>query len=68
LNPGPKHAEIAFRLLRSEGQGGNLTTDAHLAALAMETGDTLHAADTDFLRFTGLKWVNPLQSKPIADA
>lgn len=60
LNPGPKHAEIAFRFLRSEGQGGNLTTDEHLAALAVETGATLHTADTDFLRFQGVKWVNPL--------
>jgi toxin-antitoxin system PIN domain toxin len=60
LNPGPSHAEIAFSLLRSEGRGGNLTTDAHLAALAMEANATLHTADTDFLRFNGLKWKNPL--------
>ena len=60
INPGPRHLEIALNLLRTEGNGGNLTTDAHLAALAMEAGATLHTADTDFLRFTGLKWVNPL--------
>ncbi len=60
LNPGPRHAEIAFAFLRSEGRGGNLTTDAHLAALALEANATLHTADTDFLRFTGLKWKNPL--------
>jgi predicted nucleic acid-binding protein len=60
LNPGPKHAEIAFGFLRSEGRGANLTTDAHLAALAIEANATLHTADTDFLRFTGLKWKNPL--------
>jgi predicted nucleic acid-binding protein len=47
-------------LLRAEGRGGNLTTDAHLAALAIESNATLHTADTDFLRFAGLKWLNPL--------
>ena len=60
INPGPRHLEIAVNLLRTEGKGGNLTTDAHLAALAIEAGATLHTADTDFLRFTGLKWINPL--------
>ena len=60
LNPGPRHAELVFRLLRAEGKGGNLTTDAHIAALAIEAGATVHTADTDFLRFVGLKWMNPL--------
>jgi toxin-antitoxin system PIN domain toxin len=60
LNPGPRHAALAFGFLRSEGHGGNLTTDAHLGALAIEYSATLHTADTDFLRFEGLKWVNPL--------
>jgi len=60
LNPGPRHAELAFGFLRAEGKGGNLTTDAHLAALAIEANATLHTADTDFLRFPGLKWLNPL--------
>jgi toxin-antitoxin system PIN domain toxin len=61
INPGPRHMEIAFGLLRAEGKGGNLTSDAQLAALAIEAGATLHTADTDFLRFPGLKWVNPLK-------
>jgi predicted nucleic acid-binding protein len=60
LNPGPRHAEIAFELLRKEGSEGYVTTDAQLAALAIEAGATLHSADTDFLRFPGLKWVNTL--------
>jgi hypothetical protein len=38
-----------------------LTTDAHLAALAIESNATLHTADTDFLRFPGLRWTNPLE-------
>ena len=60
LNPGPRHAELLFGFLRAEGRGGNLTTDAHLATIAIEVNATLHTADTDFLRFPGLKWVNPL--------
>jgi uncharacterized protein len=60
VNPGPRHAELVFSWLRSAGRGGNLTTDAHLAALAVEFRGIIHTADTDFLRFSGVKWVNPL--------
>jgi len=60
LNPGARHAELVFGFLRAEGKGGNLTTDAHLAALALEANATVHTADTDFLRFRGLKWINPI--------
>jgi predicted nucleic acid-binding protein len=44
------------------GTAGNLTTDAHLATLAIERGYTLCTTDTDFGRFRGLKWMNPLSS------
>jgi len=60
INPGPRHAELLFGFLRAEGKGGNLTTDAHLAALAVEARATIFTADTDFLRFSGVKWANPL--------
>ena len=60
LNPGPRHAELVFGFLRAEGKGGNLITDAHLAALAVEFRGTIHTADTDFLRFSGVPWRNPL--------
>jgi len=60
LNPGPRHAELVFRLLRAIGAGGNLTADAHLAALAIEFRGTVHTADADFLRFPGVAWINPL--------
>lgn len=62
VHPGPRHAELAFALLRNEGAGGNLTTDAHLAALAMETNATVHTADADFARFAGVKWIDPLRA------
>lgn len=47
-------------LLEDAGTAGNLTTDAHLAAVAIEHGATLCSADRDFGRFSGLRWVNPL--------
>lgn len=60
LEPGARHAEILFSLLESLGTAGNLTTDAHLAALAIEHQAELHSTDADFSRFPGLRWVNPL--------
>ena len=60
VHPGPRHAEALFGLLRQIGKGGNLTTDAHLAALAVEHKAVIHTADTDFMRFSGVNWFNPL--------
>jgi uncharacterized protein len=60
LVPGPRHIEIAFSLLRTVGTGGNLTTDVQLAALALEHDADMYSNDTDFARFSGLRWVNPL--------
>jgi len=51
----------AFALLCRAGTGGDLTTDAQLAALALRLGATIHSADTDFLRFSGLKVHNPVR-------
>jgi toxin-antitoxin system PIN domain toxin len=47
-------------LLRVSGTAGNLTTDAHLAALALTHGAVLVSCDADFARFKGLRWENPL--------
>lgn len=60
VEPGPRHPEILFRLLVEAGVAGNLTTDAHLAALAIEHQARLASTDTDFARFPGLRWFNPL--------
>ena len=60
VHPGPRHADILFNLLKVVGGGGNLTTDAHLAALAIEHQAELHSTDTDMARFPGLRWINPL--------
>lgn len=61
LEPGPRHLEILERLLRAVGVAGSLTTDAHLAAIAIEHQCELHSNDTDFGRFPGLRWRNPLR-------
>jgi toxin-antitoxin system PIN domain toxin len=60
LHPGPKHARILRDLLEATGTGGNLTSDAHLAAIAIDHGAELCSADSDFARFQGLRWRNPL--------
>lgn len=60
LHPGDRHAEIVFGLLRGLGTGANLTTDAHLAALALEFDLELCSTDADFARFPGLRWRDPL--------
>lgn len=60
LHPGDRHAAILFDLLRKLGTAGNLTTDAHLAALAIEHQAEVYSTDADFARFPGLRWRNPL--------
>ncbi|HVS14004.1 MAG TPA: type II toxin-antitoxin system VapC family toxin [Thermoanaerobaculia bacterium] len=60
LEPGPRHLEIVTRLFAATGVAGALTTDTHLAALAIEHGCELHSNDSDFGRFPGLRWRNPL--------
>ena len=60
VDPIDRHLAMLDDLLETLGSGGNLTMDAHLAALAIEHGAELHSADTDFARFAGLRWRNPL--------
>lgn len=60
LHPTDRHAALLRGLLQEVGSGGNLTSDAHLAALAIEYGADLCSLDGDFARFKGMRWVNPL--------
>lgn len=60
LHPTDRHAALLSGLLNESGAGGNLTTDAHLAALAIEYGADLCSLDGDFARFKGMRWINPL--------
>jgi len=59
LNPGKGHGGILRHLLLVSGTGGNLTTDAHLAALALENDALLVTGDRDFGRFPGLRLFFP---------
>ena len=58
--PGQAHWQVLRNLLDATGTAGNLTSDAHIAALAIEHGGTVFSADNDFRRFPGVKHVNPL--------
>jgi uncharacterized protein len=60
LSPQVRHWPILRSLLNESGAAGNLTTDAHLAALAIENGAELCSTDSDFSRFPRLNWTNPL--------
>ena len=63
LSPAHTHWKVLSGLITELGTAGNITTDAHLAALAIEHGATLCSTDTDFARFDGLKWRNPLKAR-----
>jgi hypothetical protein len=60
LVPGSRHVDLVLELLAGVGTAGNLTTDAQLAAHALELDADMCSNDTDFARFSGLRWVNPL--------
>ncbi len=60
LAPGAEHWRILRELLAEAGTAGNLTSDGHLAALAIESGAELCSSDADFARFKKLRWTNPL--------
>jgi uncharacterized protein len=53
--PTPRHASVLRGLLREAGTAGNLTTDAHLAAIAIEHGADIVSYDRDFARFEGVR-------------
>jgi predicted nucleic acid-binding protein len=61
VEPSASHLPLLRKLLKATGASGNLTSDAHLAAIAIEKGLTVHSNDEDFSRFAGLSWTNPLK-------
>jgi len=63
VEPGPEHWPTFRRLVSDSGTGGNLTTDAHLAALALERGAALCTTDRDFARFPGLRLIHPAEPR-----
>ena len=58
--PGVAHWTVLEKLIRDSSANGNLLMDAHLAALALENDAELASCDSDFGRFSGLRWINPL--------
>lgn len=60
LLPTEQHWGLFQDMLRAGKAAGNLVTDAHLAALAVEHQCVLYSTDSDFARFRGLKWKNPI--------
>jgi len=60
VGPGEAHWAILRSLLRAVGTAGNLTSDAHLAALALEQGASICSTDRDFERFPGIERIDPL--------
>ena len=62
LNPSDDHMRHLQRNLAVPGAGHNLVTDAHIAALAVEHNAEVHTNNgSDFTRFSGLRWRNPLR-------
>lgn len=60
IQPTEQHWRIFQQLLHAGKATGNLVSDAHLAALAVEHNATLASTDADFARFRGVRWVNPV--------
>lgn len=60
INPSVEHLAHLQRNLDAARVGASLVTDAHIAALAMEYQAEVHSNDSDFSRFPGLRWRNPL--------
>ena len=59
--PSQQHWSIFKEILMPLGTAANLTSDAHLAALAIEHGARLYSTDNDFSRFKSLRWTNPIE-------
>ncbi len=60
ITPTARHWTVFQKMLRDGQAVANLVTDAHLAALAAEHGCELLSTDSDFSRFPGIRWRNPL--------
>ncbi len=59
IEPTGRHLQLLRGLLSESGTGGNLVSDAHLAALALEHGAGIVSFDADFGRFSGVRWTRP---------
>ncbi len=60
--PGTGFRHNFLNQIRNLGMAGKLTTDAQIAAHAIEHGATVFSNVSDFDRFPGLRWRNPIKS------
>ena len=60
LEPSASHLGHLRRILRDAGAGAGLVPDAHIAAIAIEFNAEVHSNDSDFAKFPGVRWRNPL--------
>ncbi len=63
IQPTDEHWRLFQKMLKEGKAVGNLVSDAHLAALAVEHNCLLQSTDTDFSRFPSLNWANPIGSE-----
>jgi toxin-antitoxin system PIN domain toxin len=61
VHPTERHWTVFCKMLLEGQAAANLVTDAHLAAVALEHGCELISTDSDFSRFPGIRWRNPLK-------
>jgi toxin-antitoxin system PIN domain toxin len=59
VQPTARHANVLRGLLEQTGTAGNVVSDAHLAALAIEHGARVCTFDRDFGRFDGVRVLTP---------
>ncbi len=61
VRPTQRHWQVFSELLVDARATANLVTDARIAALAIEHGCRIVSTDSDFSRFRGVKWYDPLR-------
>jgi hypothetical protein len=64
IQPGKRHLDLLEQMMVHGSATGTHSTDAHLAAIAIEHQAELCSNDTDFARFPGLRWSDPLARPP----
>jgi len=57
------HGEAVREIIRSVSIDANDIPDVHLAALATEHGLKIYSTDSDFAKYPGIEWINPLVKK-----
>jgi toxin-antitoxin system PIN domain toxin len=62
----PEDIQTVESLLTAAGTGGNLVSDAQIAAAALRLGATVHSVDSDFGRWPNVSWINPLAGRRAA--